>query len=237
MCPDIRGDRVDGRSEFHSGQFSTRAASTDVPFLDFTGGMMRLLASPAQTRGGYSLIELLVVIAILAILSALMIAGVQKAREAASRLACANNLKQLTLALHQYHGVNGSFPPAAVTSPRLHGWGSFLLEYLEQEALAQEYDRSKHWYAPANQPVVTTELAVMLCPSTPNQDNRMAQGIIRGVSWSAAVGDYSTFRRLSLDVVDDGYVPAPADPAGVLRLNTGTKLTDIGDGSSNTLLL
>src|SRR5262249_39568379 len=73
MCPDIRGDRVDGRSEFHSGQFSTRAASTDVPFLDFTGGMMRLLASPAQTRGGYSLIELLVVIAILAILSALMI--------------------------------------------------------------------------------------------------------------------------------------------------------------------
>lgn len=197
---------------------------------------MQVRRYQSRRRDGFTLIELLVVIAIVAILTALLMAGVQQVRESASRISCVNNLKQLTLALHHYHDVNRGFPAAAETSPRLHGWAPFLLEYLEQQALEQRYDRKQHWYAPDNQTVVTTHLSVMTCPASPTP-NRMTSGVSGGISWMAAAGDYSTIRRLSLDLVDDGYVPAPADPSGVMRLNRRTKLTAIRDGTSTTLLL
>jgi prepilin-type processing-associated H-X9-DG protein len=151
-------------------------------------------------------------------------------------LSCANNLRQLTFALHGYHDTNGCFPAAAVIFPQLHGWTPFLLEYLEQQNLGADYDWQQPWYAAENQPVVTTRLPLMLCPSAPDP-NRMADGVTRGLPWSAAPSDYSTFRRLSIDVVDDGYVAAPEDPSGVLRLNGRTTLQGIRDGTSQTLLL
>src|SRR5262245_1932015 len=89
---------------------------------------------PVRTqRFGFTLIELLVVIAIIAVLIGLLVPAVQKVREAANRASCQNNLKQLGLALHNYHDANKAFPPAVTTvAPTQHGLIARLLPYIEQ---------------------------------------------------------------------------------------------------------
>jgi prepilin-type N-terminal cleavage/methylation domain-containing protein/prepilin-type processing-associated H-X9-DG protein len=187
-------------------------------------------------RAGFTLIELLVVIAIIGILIALLASAVQRVREAASRVTCVNNLKQISLALHNYHDAHKTFPPATTTIPILHGWGSSILPYLEQNALFQRYDRQRAWYAPANQPVVNMPLAVMQCPSVPS-GLRVETGSVGTANWSAATSDYGVFRSVNPLLLDDSYIDPASNLSGVMIYNRPSSMTVILDGTSNTLLV
>jgi prepilin-type N-terminal cleavage/methylation domain-containing protein/prepilin-type processing-associated H-X9-DG protein len=192
-------------------------------------------------RTAFTLIELLVVLAIIGLLIGLLLPAVQKVREAANRLVCRNNLKQIGLALHNYHDANDSFPPGYTIGGsdnlELGGYCGFvqLLPFLEQQALFARYDLAGKWYDPPNATVVGTELKVFYCPS-----NR-ARGVInfgflvpiagRPLPNPAAT-DYLLSKGANAAMCEVTQLP-PAG-RGAFDVNTHTRLTDITDGTSTT---
>jgi prepilin-type N-terminal cleavage/methylation domain-containing protein/prepilin-type processing-associated H-X9-DG protein len=212
----------------------------------------------ATRRCGLTLIELLVVIAIIAVLIGLLVPAVQKVREAASRMKCANNLKQLGLALHNYHDTRGTFPPAYVNKggsygnsgfPFTHGWAPFILPYIEQQPLYNLYRWDFPQYAPENEPVFATQLKVFQCPSTPEQDRYLtARGPFAYFGTKGACGDYTITLGVDPVLAQLGWVARVGDYRGALTntptpaldlspTSTGTRLLDITDGTSTTILL
>ena len=193
-------------------------------------------SSPNSKRRGFTLIELLVVIAIIAVLIGLLLPAVQKVRGAANRMRCSNNLKQLGLALHNYHEACGTFPPGQVRAPYdrwnvNHGWAVFILPHVEQQPLYDAYHWDRALAAPANQGVVARPLTIFCCPSAPEQGRYdTAHGLFPSYGGKGACGDYAPTWY-----VDPALTTG--DSQGVLAPNCMTKLTDITDGTSNTILL
>jgi prepilin-type processing-associated H-X9-DG protein len=205
-------------------------------------------------RGALTLVELLVEAAIIGVLIALLLPAVQMARESARRLSCSNKLKQIGLACQQHHDAYGVFPPGWVQAPATipqgklieggHGTFPFLLPYLELEALAQIYRWDKGSQKPENQPVATTQLKVLQCPSA--EPNRWVTVVEDPVNYSyggkGACGDYGGVREIDTRLVDLGLVDPVANYEGVLRNSQLTphfltRLADITDGASQTILI
>jgi prepilin-type N-terminal cleavage/methylation domain-containing protein len=164
-----------------------------------------------STRRGFTLVELLVVIAIIGILVGLLLPAVQAAREAARRMQCSNNLKQIGLSLHNFESAFRYFPPARVdaapgfpvtefgvpapaTGSIQHGPGIFLLPYMEQTAVYSLYDFTLTWSHATNARAIAAQIPSFVCPSTPESarfDTGNAPGSTAANRWLAAVSDYS----------------------------------------------
>ena len=122
----------------------------------------------------FTLVELLVVIAIIAILIALLLPAVQAAREAARRMQCGNNLKQIGVAMHNYHDAHGALPYGAseIQNNKPGGsWGAFILPYLEQQPAYEQFDFTIPMLHANNAEAVKTVVPVYLCPTDPGSSN------------------------------------------------------------------
>lgn len=201
-----------------------------------------------QGRYGVTLIELLVVFAILGVLIGLLLPCVQKVREAASRAACGNNLRQMGMACLNFEATFGFFPSSVKDIGPQRSWAVQFLPWIEQGNLARQYHFDKHWCAPENAPVVSTQLSVFSCPSSPTR-HRIASGsasvkltdasgktvTLKFPFENAACTDYAVVD----EVKDDPYFAGLVDVRGygVLREDQFTRILDVTDGSSNTVLL
>ena len=196
-----------------------------------------------RNRPGFTLIELLVVIAIIAILIGLLLPAVQKVREAAARMQCSNNLKQLGLALHNYEGATGKWPPlypyTAPGSTALnyrYTWSVLaqLNPYLEQTNIYNAMDLTQPIYvgSPAaissqNRFAVVQKVKIFLCPSDRGEPVSSAYGV-QNMGPTNYVACHGTG-------TSGGGYGSPVNADGIFTTQFGVKITDITDGTSNTV--
>ena len=190
--------------------------------------MGREVRTSRESRGGFTLIELLVVIAIIAVLIALLLPAVQSAREAARRIQCTNNVKQLGLALHNYHDVHGRFAPGSiqVSVPVAYRqpFITSLLPFLEQGNLTSSFNFHLSFQHDANATTRAARVNVFDCPS-----DRQVTFVNNGGVVTDVKGNYGV--NWGQNTYGDQVLPAP------FGLNYGASFAEITDGTSNTFLM
>ncbi|MDZ4683934.1 MAG: DUF1559 domain-containing protein [Planctomycetaceae bacterium] len=156
----------------------------------------------SKRRRGFTLIELLVVLAILGLVIAFFLPAVRSAREPARRMQCQSNLRQIGLALHNYHDTYQTLPPAYTVDENgkpLHSWRTLILPYMEQAPLYNRLDLSKPWDDPVNAEAFKTVVAGYHCPSDAGPADR--------TNYLAIVTDHSCLRpaaSVTLKGIKDG---------------------------------
>ena len=222
---------------------------------------------PAQRRHGFTLVELLVVIAIIGILVALLLPAIQAAREAARRTQCTNNLKQLGLGFHNYESSYKGFPPRrwADVNQGYTGWGTFILPFIEEQAIYDRYNFKYDFYDPVNKDVVETKLPVFLCPTVNHENPIVITQAASNTSTNTSKSTYSvngwidylvpngitvptngfgasftTFpdsTNMHEALQDSAYSTSPTNALYYCACRNPRKLKDITDGLSKTLLV
>ena len=172
--------------------------------------LLDAVAKTPKQRSGFGLVELVVTILIIAVLVALLLPSVRRSREPARRSQCKNNLKQIALALHNYHDQYQAFPSAYTVDADgkpLHSWRTLILPYMDQKALYDKIDLTKPWDDPANTEVFKmSNFEAYRCPSKPGPATH----------------------TIYLAVVTSNSCLRPGESA---------RLSDIKDGTSNTLMV
>ena len=204
-----------------------------------------MVARIGQKKAGFTLVELLVVISIIATLIALILPAVQKTRAAARKTQCRNNIKQLGIALHNYHEMHEAFPPGTVesaargTAPHepSWGWSVFLLPHLEQGSLYRQLDPGHRTLADVirnDLHLVQSTLPIFRCPADIgydlNRNRRMMNQLVATSNYVASSpwGNVTT-------VVDPG--PFGFINRGIFTGDSRVRFADISDGTSNTIAL
>ena len=212
----------------------------------WTGFVLKV--SPMKRSRGFTLIELLVVIAIIAVLIALLLPAVQSAREAAQAMQCVNNLKQMGIALHNYHDALSIFPPGYIAASKFidgetdtspgWSWASMILPQLDQAPLYSAINVYLPIQAPANTTATQTILSAFLCPSdqfpsggtfpvTDGLGNTVAT--VAPSSYAACTG--SDPADVALGLNNDG------SGNGLFYRNSGVRIAAITDGTSQTVAI
>ncbi len=205
-----------------------------------------------RRRAAFTLIELLVVIAIIAILIGLLLPAVQKVRESANRAKCQNNLKQLSLGMHAYATEKGYFPPAIKNDPNFDrsgpagftpagyppgwGWGSLILQYIEQGGMHAQLNPESTIFGGGANPAQSnartqTRLTLFRCPAQTNAPDKNPIRLNHGMSNYRAVSGWAS---------NGGFMPAGNtyyDWGGIVYYNSKTRFSQIPDGTSSTVVL
>jgi prepilin-type N-terminal cleavage/methylation domain-containing protein len=206
-------------------------------------------------KSGFTLVELLVVIAIIGVLVALLLPAIQSAREAARRMRCGNNLKQLAVALHNYESAYKKLPPGWIASTGLmhtgsdsgtgtDGWGSWgwpaiILKYIEQSNLSDalkvgDLDMRRALDDPALLELMQTRLPAFICPSdiAPRLNDKRPITGFSNQPRLLATSNYVGWNSGSF-----GWIPGtggPQERLGIFSMNSQTRLSEVTDGLSNT---